>query len=83
MDVKKYHTENIWEWVGINLAGGPEPIETITANKKTILGYNYESVREFLPLSREYMPSTEAISLYNHYKHNIAFKKIDEQKETQ
>jgi len=81
METKKYHTDTIWEWVGIKLAGGPEPVETITANKKTIVSYDYDEVKDFLPLAREHMPSTEALALYNHYKHNIAFKKIDEKKE--
>jgi len=75
-----YPSSDVREWVGIKLAGGPSPHECqqYVVGKMTVVMYD----RSTLPMRKdveEQMPSADFISLYNTYKHDIAFKKVDEQ----
>ena len=77
-----YPSSDVWEWVGIKLEGGPSPHECdqYVVGKMTVIMYP----RDELPPKKEiekHVPSKEALSLYNTYKHDVAFKKVDAAKE--
>ena len=81
MSDNPHFSSNVYEWAAIKLLGGPEPSEEriMVVDGKTIIEYNAD---ELPPLAdiKAMMPSNELIALYNKYKHDIAFKKSDDQK---
>jgi hypothetical protein len=86
MSQEKYWTDNIWKWVCIKMGGGPGPEDVIvlkdeeTGNKKVVAAYDRETAEKYMIEGQKYIPHTKAISLYNSYKHNIVFEKIDGEK---
>jgi len=84
MSENPHYSSNVYEWAAIKLLGGPEPSDEriMVVDGKTIIEYNADELPPMADI-KAMMPSNELIALYNKYKHDIAFKKADKQKESQ
>jgi len=75
-----YRSSNVYEWAAIFMAGGPSPdnCNNHVMGKMTVIEYEKDQLPERSEVEK-FLPSPEYIATYNKFKHDVAFKKADEE----